>query len=381
MIGGVALGKRYQVFPSDVQASEGNKEAWDLLLRLQQGESVRLLLHGACGTGKTHMVAATLNEIDRKWPHGRYLYWTLPRFAQLRREAISSDHEDPIASSMEAHIVVFDDVGAEQNTEWGLSGLYDCLEERSRKCLPTIMVTNASKGDLIERYGDRVLNRLIGTDGRIIEVKGENRRVTQAHEEIKPTKWTDHLQGPPPGPATVKRRENIYKAEGVETEEVDTESPNMETLDGQALHVLEELNTFGFTEWEPNEHNLLPIKQRIQQGYSWIQLAALAIHLCGMWGKTKRKSDLIPRIVFNGADFETHIAESEHLAMARERAEQARIEVDRITHLGKQRKEEGAPEEELEELRQNLREARKEHSRFVDEYHDMEDSLFDAIHA
>jgi len=194
MIGGAGLGKRYKVTPNDVEVHSGNRDAWEYLQRLMNGESLRLLLLGECGVGKTHMVAATVNDIERKWPQGVYQYWTLPRFAAARRESIQGDREDPVGVCIRAHVVVFDDLGAEQDTEWGMAGLYDVLEERARDMRPTVLISNVAWEELLQRYGDRTVNRLIGSDGRLVYVKGANYRVKQTKGELRTEKWTTALR-------------------------------------------------------------------------------------------------------------------------------------------------------------------------------------------
>lgn len=195
MIRGCRLGRRYKgVSPEGVVVHDGNRAAWELLCRLREGESLRLLLHGPPGTGKTYMIAATISEVERKWPHGVYVYWTLPRFAVARRMAIDGPYDDPVELCLRAHVVFLDDLGAEQMTEWGIAGLYDVLEERARDCLPTVVATNCSLAELERLYGSRVINRLIGDDGRIIEVKGGNWRVEQSRGELSTHRWTDFLE-------------------------------------------------------------------------------------------------------------------------------------------------------------------------------------------
>ena len=192
MIHGVSLGRYAGLFPQDVEVHDGNRKAWELLLRLQEGESIRLLLHGPPGRGKTHMIAVTLNEIERKWPMGTYVYWTMTRFVVARRMAINGPYDDPVELCIRAHVVFLDDLGAEQQTEWGIAGLYDILEERARKQMPTVVATNCSLEELEQFYGTRTLHRLLGDDARIVRVNGPDRRFEQARREIIATKrWTD----------------------------------------------------------------------------------------------------------------------------------------------------------------------------------------------
>mgnify|MGYP000616130472 CR=1 FL=1 len=192
MIHGVSLGRYAGVFPEDVEVHDGNRAAWELLLRLQEGESIRLLLHGPPGRGKTHMMAATLNEIERKWPMGTYVYWTMTRFVVARRMAIHGSYDDPVELCIRAHVVFLDDLGAERQTEWGIAGLYDILEERARKRKPIVVATNCSLEELEQFYGARTLHRLLGDDARIVRVDGLDRRFEQARGQVTPAKkWTD----------------------------------------------------------------------------------------------------------------------------------------------------------------------------------------------
>ena len=75
-------------------------------------------------------------------------------------------------------LLVIDDLGCEPpfknvTNEY----LLMVLCERTAKSLPTIITTNLSQNQLLDRYGDRVLSRLNDKRrGSFIEIKGEDLR-------------------------------------------------------------------------------------------------------------------------------------------------------------------------------------------------------------
>lgn len=198
MIRGSAVGIEYaDATPDNLTIHAGNREAWGHLSGMLEGCGYSVLLVGPPGTGKTRMLATVLNVIEDKWPLGRYLYWTMPAFADQRRDAVSGDALDPVEPCIEAHVVVLDDLGAEKITDYGREGLYRVLDERRKQGRITLTATNLLLRELPkpEYYGDRIVSRFMGEHGTIAAVTGQDWRVKQAAHP-KPVAWAEQIGRP-----------------------------------------------------------------------------------------------------------------------------------------------------------------------------------------
>lgn len=196
MISGSVIGSEYaDASPDTLTVHDGNREAWGHLSRMLEGRGYSVLLVGRPGTGKTRMLATVLNEIERKWPLGRYLYWTMPAFVDQRRDAVSGDALDPVDPCIEAHVVVLDDLGAEKVTDYGREGLYRVLDERRKRGRITLAATNLSLRELPQIYGDRIVSRFMGEHGTIVAVTGHDWRAKQA-EHLREIAWAEQIGQP-----------------------------------------------------------------------------------------------------------------------------------------------------------------------------------------
>lgn len=121
-----------------------------------------LLLWGNAGTGKTHLAYAAANHCrERAWP---FLFRRVPDLMSQLRSAIKAERRnDPDALSADDVIrlyagemlLVLDDLGAHQDTEYAAAVLYDVIDARYRKRLPTIITTNLRPDQIDPRIASR----------------------------------------------------------------------------------------------------------------------------------------------------------------------------------------------------------------------------------
>jgi len=141
-----------------------------------------LILMGKTGTGKTHLAAATLREIltneavesggwsltnpvrmIRKYAWFR-VPWLLNEYRDRRFESGAKLRE----RALTCDLLVLDELGAENATDFALDLLTDILGERYEEERPTVITINqATAGELKGRYGDRILSRFAGAYKRI----------------------------------------------------------------------------------------------------------------------------------------------------------------------------------------------------------------------
>jgi hypothetical protein len=193
MITGSIMGREFEeASMENLVLHKGIAQAWALLSKTLEGEGYSLVLMGPPGTGKTRLFTTVLNEVEKKWPHGKYVYWSMPEFAEIRRKAVDNYSMDPVDPSLEADICVLDDLGMEKQTEWGLEGLYRIVDWRMRDHRITFIATNLTMAELTEIYGARLVSRFVGKHSTIVKLSGPDWR-TREGQELRPIRWVERL--------------------------------------------------------------------------------------------------------------------------------------------------------------------------------------------
>lgn len=115
-------------------------------------------LTGGFGTGKTHLAIAAMNAYGM----GASYFWKVPDYLEwLKRMAF--DEHMPIDDVTRAYrsspfLLVLDDLGVENQTDWAHEKLYQVLDSRYDNRLPTIITTNQAMtrldGRLLSRYAE-----------------------------------------------------------------------------------------------------------------------------------------------------------------------------------------------------------------------------------
>ena len=124
-----------------------------------------LIFYGPCGSGKTHLAVAILQEqID----NGHWLsIWFVSATDLLMEIKETFNDESTISESdviakytEEIDFLVIDDLGAEFVTEWVIATFYRIIDRRFRQGLPTLVTTNLTNYEITERFGPRIASRL-----------------------------------------------------------------------------------------------------------------------------------------------------------------------------------------------------------------------------
>lgn len=125
-------------------------------------DSVSLYFCGRTGLGKTHLSLAIANEALKKGYN--VVYGSVINFLnKLEREkfgrADSFETEDILIG---ADLLILDDLGAEFSTPVAISSLYNIINSRIARGVPTIISSNLSLEEIKSRYPESVASRIIG---------------------------------------------------------------------------------------------------------------------------------------------------------------------------------------------------------------------------
>lgn len=122
-----------------------------------------ILMCGATGLGKTHLSLSIANEVIRKGYS--VIYGSAPDlFRKCEQEHFGRENGNTIDMLLEADLLILDDLGAEFESKFYNSILYNIINNRMNAVRPTIISTNCETDELKERYGDRISSRLYSMD-------------------------------------------------------------------------------------------------------------------------------------------------------------------------------------------------------------------------
>lgn len=144
--------------------------------------SGNLYLSGGTGLGKTHLSLAIANEVLKQGYNVIYdstinLIHILDQ-EQFRR---TKENSDTLPALLGCDLLILDDFGTEFNTEFSRSMLYTIINSRINARKPMIVSTNLNSQEVKDRYGDRILSRLISSS-RILPFYGDDIRLQKKME-------------------------------------------------------------------------------------------------------------------------------------------------------------------------------------------------------
>ncbi len=153
--------KSFKTFDSDFPETDVYDKCVKYVLKYYKGEK-GLLLHGKCGTGKTHLAIAILRELIQKGYTG--LFYNVISLLDDLRSTYALDNtltQWPILEKVcRVDILVLDDLGAEKTSGWVNDRLYAIINQRYEQEKATIVTTNKNDKELEEQVGTRIESRL-----------------------------------------------------------------------------------------------------------------------------------------------------------------------------------------------------------------------------
>ncbi|HZJ78896.1 MAG TPA: ATP-binding protein [Clostridia bacterium] len=127
-------------------------------------DSPSLFMYGATGLGKTHLSLAIAGKAIEAgfgviYGSAQNILLKLERERFSRFNAENGESEQTLLG---CDLLVLDDLGAEFSTSFTVSVIYNIINTRLLRCLPTIISTNLNPEELEEKYTQRITSRIIG---------------------------------------------------------------------------------------------------------------------------------------------------------------------------------------------------------------------------
>lgn len=140
-------------------------------------EHTNLLLFGTTGIGKTFLTHCVAREIMNSIHSVLYLTAT-DFFDALLSKALGRTDEslDLYEQIQECDLLIIDDLGTERNTEFVISQLFVCLNDRILNQKSTIISTNLTLDEIKANYTERTFSR-ISNHYRILRLAGDDIRI------------------------------------------------------------------------------------------------------------------------------------------------------------------------------------------------------------
>lgn len=123
--------------------------------------AANMLFMGRTGLGKTHLSLAIAGTVTGRG-YGVIYGSAQNLLSRIEREHFSGKGDDTLNSLLECDLLILDDLGAEFSTAFTTAAIYNIINSRILTGRPTVISTNLSADELNDRYGERVMSRMIG---------------------------------------------------------------------------------------------------------------------------------------------------------------------------------------------------------------------------
>lgn len=138
-----------------------------------------LLLVGDVGTGKTHLACALANAVMADMRP--VMYCTALEAVLLVKKSWSRGADGVSEFDVYEHfaipeLLIIDEIGVQKGSDFERMVLTAILDARSRRCLPTVAISNLDAASVLGVLDERGFDRLMGFGGQVIEMRGPSLR-------------------------------------------------------------------------------------------------------------------------------------------------------------------------------------------------------------
>ena len=158
--------------PKDAQDTK-NLETIKNFAKLEKNDKVLILL-GAKGLGKTHLGSAIIRNCGGKFISIEELIF---KYESAQDFHAKVNREELMESYSSTKMLVIDEIGRSMQQEKENALLNYILRRRYENMLPTVLISNLSKAEILKKLGEAVLDRLRETCISL-EFEGESYRTS-----------------------------------------------------------------------------------------------------------------------------------------------------------------------------------------------------------
>jgi len=135
---------------------------------------------GNYGTGKTHLAVGIGLQVMREH-RASVLFVSAGRIVRMVKDTwarnAGKSESDVVAQMVFPDLLIVDEVGVQQGTEFERNVLFDVFNERYEQRKPSLLLTNCAVDELSSKYlGERVVDRLREDGGSVLMFSWESGR-------------------------------------------------------------------------------------------------------------------------------------------------------------------------------------------------------------
>ena len=224
MIRGASLGARFDMTSFETfEVDDSNRAAFDACKRVVGRKSDGVVMIGAIGIGKTHLLEALAKEFDRLHSfipaigvdmvdvpplaelmdmqfgepdtaapylrkdevskHAHVEFWPmLDLAAALRKDAVEGNGQI-VERCMRCDLLLLDDIGREKMSEFILQEFQRIIDYRYRQMLPIAVATNLTRVQIAQKYGGHVISRWAHSC-EVVDISGSDHRLRLRDSQV-----------------------------------------------------------------------------------------------------------------------------------------------------------------------------------------------------
>ena len=138
-----------------------------------------LLIMGKTGVGKTHISTSVAKAVIEKGYNVIYdsSQNIVSDFENDKFRSGYGQYEPKADKYLECDLLIIDDLGTEFVNQFTISCLYNLINTRQNRALPTVVSTNLTIEELINKYEGRISSRLLGAGVTVLMFEGDDYRI------------------------------------------------------------------------------------------------------------------------------------------------------------------------------------------------------------
>ncbi len=143
------------------------KEARQFVEKIVSGKDVRgLMISGPVGSGKSYLLGCIANAALEKGTRVKYMVYShlLEELRHSFDQQSDINYRDMIRETQEVPLLLIDDLGTENSSEFTASTLYSIIDHRYREEKPLVISTNLDIDGLQNKFslmGERISQRIL----------------------------------------------------------------------------------------------------------------------------------------------------------------------------------------------------------------------------
>lgn len=174
-------GKTFDAYVAETDAQRRALEVAEAYARsfpVSHESGACLAFCGRAGTGKTHLAAAIADEVIRAgyWVKFVGVMQAIRSVKETFRKDSERSEKEALEEFLKYHLLILDEVGVQFGSDTEKLILFEIINTRYERLLPTIVISNLAKEGLEEYLGERAFDRLRENGGRLVVFDWDSHR-------------------------------------------------------------------------------------------------------------------------------------------------------------------------------------------------------------